>query len=72
MEASNRFKLLTDADDCSFHLACGINTLGAIHAAMEEGPFPADAFVDALYFVWLQLGKYQQDLQDAINKLYKE
>ena len=52
-------------EDLTFCLECSVSALNAIHTAMSEGSFTADAFVPALFCIY----DYQNSLADQLHAL---
>lgn len=63
---------LGDLDTAGFRLSCAVNALGAVHNAMENGPFTAEGYVDALYSVYDHLQNVTSEILDCIQACFEE
>lgn len=59
---------LREAADICYEFRYAINALNAIHAAIEFGPYGADSFADALFFVYVGLDNKREELQNLLEK----
>lgn len=63
---------LGDLETAGFRLSCAVNALGAVHDAMENGPFTAEGYVDALYAVYDYLQVINGEISDCIQACFEE
>ncbi len=63
---------LAEIDGVQNQIACGINTLNAIHTAMEEGKFSPKSFLDGLFFVFIHLQKESDKMRELIDQAFEE
>lgn len=60
-----------EAEVICFKIKCGLSALDAVRTAMDEGPFSAETFTDALYCVWDYLVGRQKEMEELICKAIK-
>lgn len=63
---------LVEMDGIQLQIACGINALGAIHTAMESGPFAPESLVDGLFFVFTHLQDESDKMRELIDQASEE
>lgn len=65
-------KNLTEIDAVQFQIECGINAVGAICTAMENGPFNPRDFTGGLLFCWSHLKDESDRMRELIDAAFEE
>ena len=63
---------LRDLDSAQFLLKCAVDALGAIHTAIEEGPYTAKSYTDALYGIFNYLHGLSDEISDCVQACFDE
>lgn len=59
-------------DTASYSLKCGVDLLNALHTAIDEGPFKAEDYKDALFAAWSFLDDVSREISSCINDYYEQ
>lgn len=63
---------LGDLDSASYQLKCAVDTLGAVHDAIEYGPNTAESYKDAIYGVYCHMYDIAKEIQNIYETLFKQ
>lgn len=68
---AHRFPMET-LDTASYSLKCGVDLLGALHTAIEEGSFKAESYTDAIHAVWILLNGISNEIAGCVEDYYEQ
>ena len=66
MNTDHATNFLFAVEQLQFRFSCGVNALGAIHTAMEEGSSSPECYLDGLFGIYRHLC----DLSDELEKIF--
>ena len=63
---------LGDLDSAQYQLKCAVDTLSAVHTAMEHGPSSAEDYKDALWGAIEHLYIISKEITDCVQACFDE